>query len=76
MGRLASDAQCAIRASKAIRERREYGIACPERAAFYQWLAWQRGEGPQRRGLEPLGAAEAIWWRAVFELAPEAACEC
>jgi hypothetical protein len=62
MGRLASDAQCAIRASKAIRARREYGIACPERAAFYQWLAWQRGEGPQRRGLEPLAAGdEALW---------------
>lgn len=75
MGYLASQAQCAIRASKAVRARRDYGLPCGDRAAFWAWLAWQRHAGPTRRGLEPLAVAEAIWWRAVFELAPEGACE-
>lgn len=71
----ASEAQRAIRASRALRARRDYGLANGDAASFWAWTAWQRGAGPVRRGLEPLAAVDAIWWAAIFALAePEEPC--
>ena len=64
----ASEAQRAIRASRAVRARRDFGLAAGDVAAFHQWAAWQRGDGPVRRQLEPLAVLEGIWWQALFTL--------
>lgn len=68
----ASAAQRAIRAARAVRARRDYGLVAHEGhpAAYWQWAAWRRRAGPQRRELEPLTAVEAIWGAACAELAP------
>lgn len=70
----ASDAQCAIRASRALRARRDYGLANGDAAAFHQWMAWKHGEGPTRRGLEPLAVVDQVLWAALFEMEGGAAC--
>ena len=68
----ASAAQRAIRASRAVRARRDYGLVAQEghQAAYWQWAAWRRRAGPQRRDLEPLATLEPLWWQACAELAP------
>lgn len=66
----ASPAQKAIRAGRALTARREFGLVANEgnTGGFWQWLAWKRGDGPQRQGLEPLAVVEAILWARLFEL--------